>query len=330
MNNPLVSIIIPLHNGSKYLAETVQSALNQTWQHKEIIIVDDGSTDSSLQIAKSFENEIVKVFTQKNKGAAAARNAGLKESKGDYVQFLDADDLLSPNKIKAQLACLNGSVTHLTICKTVHFNDGESYLNGSQSDDWFYADNNNPLDFLTKLYAGEEVLPGYGGMITIHSWLAPKKLIDKAGSWNEKLSLDDDGEFFCRVILASEGIKFSDRGFNYYRKYNNRKSLSAQKNKKAVESAVLAIDLKLEHLKAVSQNEIINRVFAKHYWWAGVMAYPQFKSISAYCIKKGKQLGYTGEKYVGGRSGHALSAFTGWKTARWMAYYRELFKREWA
>ena len=73
MNNPLVSIIIPLHNGSKYLAETVQSALNQTWLYKEIIIIDDGSTDSSLQIAKSFEKRNSKsVHSKKRRRISSA------------------------------------------------------------------------------------------------------------------------------------------------------------------------------------------------------------------------------------------------------------------
>ena len=130
--------------------------------------------------------------------------------------------------------------------------------------------------------------------------------------------------------MASEGIKFSDTGFNYYRKFNTRQSLSSQKSKKAMQSAVLAIGLKLEHLKAKSQDEIIDRIFAKHYWWTGVMAYPQFKNISADCIKKAKQLGYSGEKYVGGNNGHILSAFFGWKAARQIAYYRQLFKNQWA
>src|SRR5580698_4662849 len=97
---PLVSIIIPSYNSENHLAETIKSALSQTWVNKEIIIIDDGSTDSSVQIAKGFESN-VKVLVQKNKGASAARNAGLKEAKGDYIQFLDSDDLLSPDKIEA-------------------------------------------------------------------------------------------------------------------------------------------------------------------------------------------------------------------------------------
>ena len=93
---------------------------------------------------------------------------------------------------------------------------------------------------------------------------------------------------------------------------------------------VLAIDLKMAHLKKRSQDKIIDRIFGKHYWWTGVMAYPQFKSLSAYCIKKAKQLGYTGEEYVGGHSGHALAAVAGWKAARLIAWCHQLFKEKWA
>ena len=329
--NPLVSIIIPAYNSGKHLAESIESALAQTWVNKEIIVVDDGSADNSFSIAEKYaETSKVKVIRQENKGASGARNTGLQEAKGDYIQFLDADDLLSPDKIEAQIMVLNGSSTKLAICKTIHFNDGEDYKTGTQTNDWFCTDHNDPVDFLTKLYAGDEVLPGYGGMVTIHSWLTPRKLIDAAGPWNEKLSLDDDGEFFCRVILASEGIKFSNKGVNYYRKFNNQQSLSAQKSKKGIESAVLAIDLKLGYIKAKSQNSIIDRVFAKHYWWTGVLAYPRFKNLSKYCIEKAKKLGYSGEKYVGGPGGHLIASLLGWRAARYIAWYQQLFKRSWA
>jgi len=325
--DPLVSVIIPVHNGAAYLAETVRSALDQTWKKLEIIIVDDGSTDNSIQIARDFEADNIKIFTQQNCGASAARNKGLKEAKGEYIQFLDADDLISPDKIEAQLACLKGSSTQLAICRTVHFTHGENHSNGVNSNDWFYQDNNDSVDFLIKLYAGEDVLPNYGGMITIHSWLTHRALIEKAGLWNEKLSVDDDGEFFCRVVLASEGIKFCDKGVNFYRKFNDRMSLSAEKTLKGTESAILATDLKLGYLKKRSGDPVIDLIFARHYWWAGVMAYPQFKRLSAYCIKKAGQLGYNGEKYVGGPVGHILAGVLGWRAARLIAYYRQSLKR---
>jgi glycosyltransferase involved in cell wall biosynthesis len=329
--NPLVSVIIPVYNAEKYLDNCILSVTGQTWPNIEIILIDDGSTDGSLNIIEKYKDTgNIKSILQKNRGAAAARNAGLKRAKGVYVQFMDADDLLSPDKIEAQVAALNASLTHLAICKTVHFNEAENNKSDNYSDEWLHNDSSDPVDFLIKLYAGEDIMPGYGGMITVHSWLTPRELIDKAGLWNEKLSLDDDGEFFCRVVLASEGIKFSNRGVNYYRKFISTHSLSAQKTRKGIESTILATDLKLAHLKERTPDTIVDRVFARHYWWTGVIAYPQFKDLSAFCIQKAKQLGYSGEKYVGGPAGHVLAGLFGWKAARLMAWCRQTFNRSWA
>ncbi len=101
--NPLVSICIPVHNAERWINNTILSALAQTWDNKEIIIVDDGSTDETLKIAKNFESKNLKVISQSNKGACAARNLSLSFAQGDYIQWLDADDILHPQKIESQL-----------------------------------------------------------------------------------------------------------------------------------------------------------------------------------------------------------------------------------
>jgi glycosyltransferase involved in cell wall biosynthesis len=329
MNEALVSIIIPVYNTEKYLAETIESAKNQTWPNKEIIIVDDGSTDNSLEIAKAYQNAAITIISQTNKGASAARNKGLIHATGKYIQFLDADDLLDPDKIASQMSLLNGKDDYLAICNTIHFKDGDDYKASYFRKEWFSAGTDNPVDFLIKLYAGEEVLPGYGGMVTIHSWLTPRILIDKAGLWNEKLSVDDDGEFFCRTILASSGILFSDGGPCYYRKFNYIRSLSSQKNLKALVSEITAIDLKYSYLKAKRSDKLIDRIFARHYWWTGVLAYPQFRTLSKRCIQKAKELNYTGQKYVGGPTGHAIANFLGWRMARILFHYKQQLKNSW-
>ncbi len=331
MTDPLVSIIIPVYNSEKNLAASIDSAIAQTWPNKEIIIVDDGSTDNSYSIAGKYANDAaIKVITQKNKGASVARNTGLKEAKGNYIQFLDADDLLSPGKIESQVQVLNSSASQVALCRTVHFFDGDNHLEGSVTNDWFCADSNDPVDFLIKLYAGEDEMQGFGGMIQPNAWLTPRALIDKAGPWNEFRCPDDDGEFFCRIILASEGVKFSDKGVNYYRKYKAEGSLSGQKSFEAIENIIASIDLKYGYLKARTSDPILERVFARHYWWTGVGAYPRFKDLSKYCTQKAIQLGYRGQKYMGGPTGHALTHVFGWKLVRFMAYWQQRFKALWA
>src|ERR687891_2258210 len=101
---PLVSILIPAYNAERWIADTIRSALAQTWPRKEIIIVDDGSRDRTLEIAQRFASRDVLVITQHNQGAAAARSKTLEVCQGDYIQWLDADDLLSPNKVAKQMA----------------------------------------------------------------------------------------------------------------------------------------------------------------------------------------------------------------------------------
>jgi glycosyltransferase involved in cell wall biosynthesis len=99
----LVSVIMPVYNGEKYLAEAIQSVLAQTWRSIEVIVVDDGSTDGSADIAQSFGPQ-VRYCYQPNRGTGTARNKGVKLARGTYLAFLDQDDLWVPHKITLQMA----------------------------------------------------------------------------------------------------------------------------------------------------------------------------------------------------------------------------------
>lgn len=101
--NPLVSIIIPVYNSSAFLVDAVRSALNQTYSQIEVIVVDDGSTDNSLQLLEDIKDDRLHLFTQINQGACVARNRGLAEARGEFVKFLDSDDILYPNAIEVQM-----------------------------------------------------------------------------------------------------------------------------------------------------------------------------------------------------------------------------------
>lgn len=105
MNNKLVSIITPCYNGGRFIAETINSVLAQTYKEWEMIIVDDGSVDDSAEIVYRFahEDDRIKLVRQENAGSAAARNNGIRRAKGRYIALLDADDLWDPDFLRQQL-----------------------------------------------------------------------------------------------------------------------------------------------------------------------------------------------------------------------------------
>lgn len=104
-----VSIIIPLYCAEKYIADTIQSALAQTYQNFEIIIVDNGSTDRSVEVCQQFTDPRIKIIRQENRGAAGSRNTGIRHAQGEYLAFLDADDLWLREKLEKQVEHLNNS-----------------------------------------------------------------------------------------------------------------------------------------------------------------------------------------------------------------------------
>src|SRR5690606_34102704 len=101
-SDQLVSIVIPVYNAEKYLEQTLASIYAQTYPHTEIIAVDDGSSDRSVEILRQHAPR-VRLVTQANAGAAAARNRGVREARGKWIAFLDADDLWTPDKLEKQL-----------------------------------------------------------------------------------------------------------------------------------------------------------------------------------------------------------------------------------
>ena len=277
MPEPLVSIIIPVYNAEKYLAYTIQSAIAQTWPNKEIIVVDDGSTDNSLAIAKTFEGQSVKIFNQKNKGASSARNKGLQEAKGEYIQFLDADDLLSINKIAEQMQALQFAAGKVAVCSTVHFNDGDDLSSNRPSayEEAFLFNSNNPVYFLVNLWGGYS---DHGSMVQPNAWLTPAHLIKKAGNWNELLSVDDDGEFFCRILLASAGV-IKTGGLNFYRKHGNSTNLSAGKKLKNYASLYNSLKLRYQHIANTGVSEHLKIAYIKSLYDLKNNIYPLFPRL---------------------------------------------------
>ncbi|MDE3084845.1 MAG: glycosyltransferase family 2 protein, partial [Verrucomicrobiota bacterium] len=194
---PLVSILIPCYNAAPWLAQTLESALAQTWPNKEIIVVDDGSGDDSASIARTYADRGVRLISQENRGSSAARNHAWRNAQGEFFQFLDADDLINPDKISAQLSTLaSRSAGTLASCAWGRFRNDPA--NAKFIDEAVFGDF-SPIDFLA-------LSARTGVMMHPSAWLVPHAVADRAGPWDEALTLNDDGEYFCRVLLASNGI----------------------------------------------------------------------------------------------------------------------------
>lgn len=321
MSEPLVSIIIPVYNADKYLAETLSSALAQTWPNIEVIVVDDGSEDNSLSVARKFESSNVRILSQKNRGASAARNVGLKAAKGKYIQFLDADDMISPDKIAAQVEALEKEPGKIAACSIVMFKDGSLYTDTglSQRDEPFVYSTDDVVDFLIDLYGGYKKR---GSMIGIHSWLVPADNIKVSGPWNENLTVDDDGEFFCRVVLNSTGIVKTD-GLCYYRRFiADKKNLSARIDIKSLQSMVDSFHLKKKYLLERTDAHTAYFALYKQALNLAIRAYIVYPELFSEINKELKQYPYYDyNPIIGGKFLNFITRVFGWHTARFLQYH---------
>ncbi len=187
MKNPIVSVVIPNYNYAHYLRETVDSVLDQTYRNIEIIVVDDGSKDSSKEILDSYGDKIRTNF-QKNQGVSVARNNGVKESHGEYVAFLDADDAWLPTKIEKQVERFERQpelgLVHVGVDEIDA--DGNSLverLEGVEGD----------VSGILLMLKREGVLGGGSGL------MVPRTVFDEVGGFDTQLSTSADWDLFYRI-----------------------------------------------------------------------------------------------------------------------------------
>jgi glycosyltransferase involved in cell wall biosynthesis len=270
VSDPLISILIPCHNAAPWLKAALRSAREQTWPEVEIIVVDDGSTDESYEIARRLAGLRSKVLRQERRGASAARNRALEFARGEFIQYLDADDLLEPDKLEKQMEAmrLQGSEA-LGFSSVRHFydmpEDGAEHFEPAQ----LGAGGTDPRKFLIDLWCESK-------MVQTGQWLTPRRLIEKAGPWNEGLSVDDDGEFFARVVLAARRIVAVPEACTSYRKFRNGRNLSARGDARSrMRSAQLKCLLLLAGRREPRTLQAISRLITREI----VAAYPKHQAV---------------------------------------------------
>lgn len=320
MNTKLVSIIIPCYNCAQYLSETLDSVIKQTYQNSEIIIVDDGSKDESINIIKKYQTNYpskIEFYHNPGKGACAARNYGFSKSKGQYIQFLDGDDLLSETKIEMQLSALLDKKGCLAVCETWHFYN--TIDKAKNTDSPYFKSSTTPTEFFSQLWGGKELPPN---MVQTSAWLVPRELIESFGGWNEALSKDQDGEFFARLGLNSKGIIYVKNIKNYYRKHIGGNNIAAKNDRKHIESIIISTDLKAKYLLSQTQLEDAKMAIATQFKWMAIEGWPQFPDLTKEALQKCQQLG--GSEYcpvLGGRIIELIKKVFGWKIAKGFSFY---------
>ncbi|MGC9528715.1 MAG: glycosyltransferase, partial [Limnospira sp.] len=183
---PVISVVIPVYNGEKTIRETVESVLKQTFTDFELLIIDDGSTDSTPAILSSFTDPRLQVLSYPNAGLAASRNRGISGATGQYISFIDADDLWTPDKLEAQLQALTNNPEAAVAYSWVDVIDDSSQ--------WV-----RPGGHLTVNGNAYPYLLLKNFLENGSNALICKSAIDRTGNFDESLKASEDWDFYLRL-----------------------------------------------------------------------------------------------------------------------------------
>ena len=280
---PLVSILIPAFNAQEWIADTIRSAIAQTWGKKEIVVVDDGSTDRTLAIAREWESDSVRVVTQENQGAAAARNKAFSLSRGDYIQWLDADDLLAPNKIERQIEVINQCQSKRTLTSAAwgKFRYRSHKAKFVRTALWCDL---SPTEWLLRRMDQNLYMQ-------TATWLVSRELSEAAGPWDTRLLGDDDNEYFCRILLASDAVRFVSDARMYYRSFGNDSLGYIGLSNAKIEAHWLSMQLHLVYLQSLEDSERVRTACVRYLQTWLPCFYPQRPDIVRMAEQMAQNLG---------------------------------------
>jgi len=248
---PLVSILISAYNAEEWIGDSLQSAIAQTWPRKEIIVVDDGSTDRTAEVARRFASKGVTIVSTENRGLSAGLNRAYEHSHGDYIQYLDADDLLAPDKIERQLAELRVGDSRRVLLSSpwapfYYRTRHARFVRNSLCQDL------SPVEWLLRKM-------GEGIHMQNATWLVSRELVEAAGPWNTGLHYDQDGEYFSRVLLTSEGTRFVPGTGIFYRATGPGSISYIGRSDKKRDSLFLSMRLHIEYLRSLEESDRVRK-----------------------------------------------------------------------
>lgn len=298
----MISVIIPARNAEQTIELSLDSVLRQTYPHTEVIVVNDASSDQTAKVVAEIADSRVVLIQGEGRGASAARNLGMRHAQGDYFQFLDADDLLSPEKLESQLRAIE-KTSLVASCAWMHLKKDGQLSPPHDTRCWRV---NSPTEWLSRSLSGE-------GMLQTACWLVPRAVAQKAGPWDETLSLHDDGEYFCRVLLASEGNLFVEGCHVAYRVVDG--SLSRVRSRAAVESAFRVCQSREEQILAMDNSKPVRRGLATQWLQFAYEFHASAPDLSQKAMARVTSLNAKPHNIIGGNGFRTAHQILGWKTA---------------
>lgn len=211
---PLVSVVVPCFNAAAYVGETIESVLAQTYGHLELLVVDDGSSDRSPEIVQSYAERSggrLLALRQPNGGLSNARNHGVARARGEYVFFLDADDLIAPDTLASLVAAANGKAAAIGVCGWRRLRQTETGWEPTP------AELEIPAPDADHLRAWLE-----GQWIPICSLLWPRDLLLRLGGFDESLTTNEDGDLMWRALAEGARLVFAQAGESFYRTHGDQ------------------------------------------------------------------------------------------------------------
>jgi glycosyltransferase involved in cell wall biosynthesis len=303
--SPLVSVLIPCFNAERWLGATLASVRAQTHRPLEVVAVDDGSTDGTAALLESLAGPDLRVLRQANRGQGAALNAGLAAARGEYLQFLDADDLLDPRKIELQLARLAEPGDAVATCEWGRFRRDPREARFGPDACWRDQD--------ARAWLAHNWAKG-GGMMLPAMWLLPRAVAERAGPWNEALTVNIDMEYFVRALLAAGRARFAGGARCYYRS-NVAGSVSARCDAAAWNSYFRSIELSQARL-AQPLDEPLRRGLSLVWQRFAHAAFPYEPGLADEALRRARELHDVRLPVEGGWRFRAAARVLGWRLAR--------------
>ncbi|MBA2246055.1 MAG: glycosyltransferase [Gemmatimonadetes bacterium] len=266
------------------MAETIESALRQTYPRVEVIVVDDGSTDRSWEVIRSFGDRITPERLPRNGGASAARNRGFTLSSGAFVMFLDADDVLAPDAVAALVAAVRDRPGAIAFCEWRRLACVDAL--------WVQRPAEVPLPA-----AGADHLRGW---IEELSWIPPCAVLwrrddfERSAGWDESLSLNDDGDLMMGALASRMRLVQAEGGTAYYRYHGSaRLTLSTQIfSREKLQSQQRVFDKLAARLELWGRLREYADSLALAYHRVALLAYTQgFHELGRACENRAERLG---------------------------------------